>query len=399
MRKQFLLFLVLLLACFQASTHSYGQTIKNRLGFSKPAPPTEARTNLLAGNLQEALMEYSQAVAQAQQTRSEARGVDGNLMAEYAYALALHHDYEAALAYIDRSRTAEAKDGDFFASQILTIMGYAEAAQQLLPHGDTPKWIECCYKELTQSHAADIFLNIDTPEDALKRANRLAANKQTIQAIALFEELIKTYPDVYLFYIDYSTVWESLGKKGHASTLLKLGINKMPDNPSESGRRTTFSNHAYELENSITDTKGTSRLKKITGNEPPRLMTYAGATAMTKTFLVNGRVGVYTKNNYSATVDLGLGVAGGIFTGNIGISASKSWGVFFAGLGISDYFSKDSNTFGISPSMGLTFLNRSQTSSLDITFSGFIPLFSEAQFSYSVSIGKTFYIDLKGAKK
>jgi tetratricopeptide (TPR) repeat protein len=391
----YLLFLSLLSTCLPANAQSFGQTIKDRLGFNKPAPPTEARNKLLAGNMQEALLEYSQAVTKAQQNRNEAHGVDGDLMAEYAYALALHNDFEAALVYIDRARALEAKDGDFFAKQILTMMGYTEAAKQLTTQEDAPKWIDCCYQSLTQSHTAAISINSETPQDALKRANQLAASKQTIQSIALFEELKQLYPNAYILYIDYSTVWESLGKNDYAADLLEKGINMMPANE----RQTTFNNHLSEIKNTKVEVKDKSRFKKMFGNEPPRLMTYAGATAMAKTFLVNGRVGVYTKNNYSATVDIGLGVAGGIFTGNVGVSASKSWGVFFAGLGISDYFSKESNTFGLSPLAGLTFLNRSQTSSLDITFSGFIPLFSEAKFSYSVSIGKTFYLDLKGGKK
>jgi tetratricopeptide (TPR) repeat protein len=395
MRRHYLLFIVFLFACLPANAQSFGQTIKERLGFNKPAPPTEARNKLLADNLQEALLEYSQAITQAQQNRNEAHGVDGDLMAEYAYALALHQDFEAALVYIDRARALEAKDGDFFAKQILTMMGYSEAAKQLTTEEDAPKWISCCYQTLTQSHTAAISINSDAPQDALKRANQLAASKQTIQSIALFEELIKFHPNAYILYIDYSTVWESLGKNEYAAFLLEKGINMMP----ASERQTTFNHHLSEIKNAKTEAQDKSRTKKMFGDEPPRLMTYAGATAMKKTFLLNGRVGVYTKNNYSASLDLGLGIVGGAFTGNIGISACKSWGVFFAGLGISDYFTKESNTFGLSPSTGLSFLNRTQTSSLDITFSGFIPLFSEAKFSYSISIGKTIYIDLKGAKK
>lgn len=400
MKRSIIFFITFLLFdCLPASAQSFGETIKNRLGFSKPAIPAEARTNLLAGNLQEALLEYSQAVAQAHQTRNETRGVEGELMAEYAYTLALHHDFEAALMYIDRARMVGAKHGDFYAAQILTLMGYTEPAKQMMTNTDIPDWIANSYQNLTQTHTTSISINRDIPQDAMKRANRLAANKQTVQSIALFEELIKFHPNAYMLYIDYSTVWESLGKNDYAASLLDKGINLMPFEMIDSESRKAFINHLSEIKNTESHTEDMAWLKNTIGSESPRLMTYVGATAMKKTFLMNGRMGIYTSNKYSASLNLGFGFVSGNFTGNIGISAYKNWGVFFAGLGISDQFSKGSNTFGLSPSLGLSFLDQSQSSSIDITLGGFVPLFSESRFSYSISIGKTIYIDLKGVKK
>lgn len=398
MNRPNILFTLLLLASLQAHAQTI-EKINERLGFSKPGIPKEARIDLTTGDVGKALINYSEAVNRARESRSEAYGVDGELLAEYAYTLALHHDFEAALMYIDRARMVGTKHGDFYAAQILTLMSYTEAAKQMMLQAVIPDWIANHYQNLTQKHVTSFSINRDTPQEALKRANQLAANNQTIQAIALFEELIKLNPNAYILYIDYSTVWENSGNKTYASSLLSRGINLMPDNLSESESKKAFNKHLSILNAPQPTPNKPNWIKKIVGDETPRLMTYIGASAARKAFFLNGRMGLYSSNKFSTAITLGLGMAGENFTGNIGISAYKNWGAFFAGIGISDQFSKGSNTLGLSPTIGLSFLDKSQSSSLDISLSGFIPVFSESPFSYSISVGKTIYFNWKGGKK
>ena len=116
-------------------------------------------------------------------------------------------------------------------------------------------------------------------------------------------------------------------------------------------------------------------------------------------YSLNGRMGVYTSNKFSASLNVGLNYANEKFYGSIGISGYKTWGIFVGGLGITDMFGKDSNTFSLTPSVGLSFLNKKQNSSFDIMVNGYIPFSSEQKFSYSISIGKTIYFDLNGLLK
>ena len=132
---------------------------------------------------------------------------------------------------------------------------------------------------------------------------------------------------------------------------------------------------------------------------PPKMMTYVGASAAKDFYSLNGRMGLYTSNKFSASVNVGLNYASEELSGSIGVSAYKAWGIFVGGLGITDMFGKETNTFSLTPSVGLSFLNKSQTSSFDIMVNGYVPFSSEQKFTYSISIGKTIYFDLNGLLK
>ena len=232
----------------------------------------------------------------------------------------------------------------------------------------------------------------DAPETALKRANKLAANRQTIQAMALFEELVGIYPTTYIIYVDYSTVWESLGYYAYAAHLLQKGIDLMPQ---ESGdNKQIFQNHLTKVNDMKARFENASWMKRLLGMNPPKMMTYVGASAAKDMYSLNGRVGLYTSNKFSASVNVGVNYASKEFSGSIGVSGYKAWGIFVCGLGITNMFGKDSNTFSLTPSLGLSFLNKSQTSSFDIIVNGYVPFSSEQKFTYSISIGKTIYFDL-----
>lgn len=159
---------------------------------------TNARKQLQNSQIHESTVQYLNVICNEQSNRSSSKGVDGDLLAEYAYVLALHHDLEAALMYIDRARIVGTKYGDFYAAQVLTLMGYTDAAQQLMKQAKVPDWINGIYQGLNEKHQTTASINRDAPDVALKRANKLAANKQTIQAMALFEELAALYKDTYI---------------------------------------------------------------------------------------------------------------------------------------------------------------------------------------------------------
>lgn len=388
-----------------ATTYVCGQSIGEVFGIVKPNISDIERTHALIKNekLREALDIYGDINHQLQNNRKTGSGVDGTFLAEYAYALALHHDFEAALMNIDRARMVGTKYGDFYASQVLTLIGYTDPAQQLMKQAKMPDWINGIYQGLNEKYKTMgstyrpvASINRDTPETALKRANKLAANRQTIQAIALFEELAAIYPKTYIIYVDYSTVWESLGNYAYAAELLQKGIGLM-ENQDEN--RHIFENHLAKINEQKGSFENVSWLKRLLGMNPPKMMTYVGAGIAKDMYSLNGRMGVYTSNKFSASLNVGLNYASEQFSGSIGVSAYKAWGVFVGGLGVTDMFSKEQNTFSLTPSVGLSFLNKSQTSSFDVMVNGYIPFSSEQKFSYSISVGKTIYFDLNGLLK
>jgi tetratricopeptide (TPR) repeat protein len=388
-------FVVLLVIPMQAQ--NIGEVISKQLGIGNPDIISEARMNLKLSEIDKATSLYSQTIIQAQMLRNAGQGVGGDLLAEYSYVLALHHDFEAALMNIDRARMVGTKYGDFYAAQVLAVMGYKDAAQQLMRQVKVPEWINGIYQGLNEKYKTRASINRDAPETALKRANKLAANRQTIQAIALFEELVVIYPTTYIIYVNYSTLWESLGYYAYAAQLLQKGIDLMPQE--QSRNKQIFQNHLAKVNQMKATSENASWMKRLLGMNPPKLMTYVGASAAKDMYSLNGRMGLYTSNRFSASVNVGLNYASEQFSGSIGVSGYKAWGIFVGGLGITDMFGKDTNTFSLTPSIGLSFLNKSQTSSFDIMVNGYIPFSSEQKFSYSISVGKTIYFDLNGLLK
>lgn len=357
-----------------------------------------SRFSLKQGHIAQAVADYANAIALAENSRTGGSGVGGELLAEYSYALALNHDFEAALMNIDRARMVGTKYGDFYAAQILILMGYADAAQQLMKQAKVPNWINGLYQGLTEKYKTKFSFNRDAPEIALKRANKLAANKQSIQAMVLFEELAAKYRNTYIIYVDYSTVWENLGYYSYAAYLLNIGIDLMTE---ESGmayslkqNKMIFQNHLMKVNEKKARFENASWMKRLLGMNPPKMMTYVGASVAKDMYSLNGRLGVYTSNKFSASLNVGANYASKEFSGSIGLSASKAWGIFVGGIGISDMFGKNSNNLSLSPSVGLSFLNKSQTSSFDIMVNGYVPFSSDQKFSYSISVGKTIYFDL-----
>ena len=155
-----------------------------------------------------------------------------------------------------------------------------------------------------------------------------------------------------------------------------------------------FTNHLSKVNQQAASFENASWMKRLLGMNPPKMMAYVGASVAKNIYSLNGRIGLYTSNRFSASLNMGLNYASEAFSGSVGLSAYKTWGIFVGGLGVTDVFSKDSNTLNLTPSVGLSFLNKNQTSSFDIMVNGYIPFFSDQKFSYSVSVGKTIYFDL-----
>ena len=171
----------------------------------------------------------------------------------------------------------------------------------------------------------------------------------------------------------------------------------MPDEQKE--HKQIFQSHLTKVNEQKAKFENATWLKRLLGMNPPKMMTYIGASAANDMYSLNGRAGLYTSNKFSASLNVGLNYACDEFSGSIGLSGYKAWGIFVGGLGITDMISKGQNNMGLTPSVGLSFLNKSQTSSFDIMLNGYVPFSSDQKFSYSISVGKTIYFDLNGLLK
>lgn len=308
--KKLYIFFVLFLYQSYLFSQNISDVLTKQIGMNSPTIYREAQINLKLGDVDKALVCYSQAVKQAQKQRNSGNGVNAELLAEYAYTLALNHDFEAALINIDRARMLGMKYGDFYSAQILLLMGHNNAAELLMKQAKIPNWINGVYQGLNQKFMTVRAINQDSPENALIRANKLAATRQFIQAIALFEELITIYPDVSIFYIDYSTVWESLGYYGYAAQLLQKGLDRMPQDSINVDSRQVFINHLNSVNKMNAEFENVSWLKRILGMKPPKFMTYVGASFAKDLYSLNGRMGIYTSNNFSTSLNLGFNYSG-----------------------------------------------------------------------------------------
>ena len=379
-RAFFLLYVVLICFPAKAQTEDYHRR--------------QAIFNMKMGDIDKAVIYYAQAVDKAKENRNAGKGVNGNLLAEYAYALALHHDYEAALMNIDRAIALEASNGLFFAGQILTLMGHSTAAFQLTgispqQHVEVPRysnWIDGIYQNLTPKYSTKVAIVQGKPQETLKRASSLAERGQTIQAIVLFEELSERYPNIYVVPASYSVLWEKRGNRVYAASLLKESIAMV--DARDTACRNALIGHLNQLE-SIPPKGLATSLKRL------QMIVYTGASFSQSTTSLNGRIGISTDKKLSMSLNANVMFMDSLTFGSVGLSAYKTWRFFVFGLGISRQLSKTNGTWGMAPSVGLTFINRSQSASFDITCAGHIPLPGETKPGFNLSIGTTFYIDIK----
>lgn len=357
----------------------------------------QARFNIKLGDIDKAVIFYAQCVDHAKAARNAGKGVSGELLAEYAYALALHHDFEAALINIDRALMLDAANGPFFAGQILTIMGHPTAAFQIsgyVPgqHYNIPyysKWIDGLYQNLTPKFSSKTTVNRDSPQEALKRAAALTVRGQTVQAIVIYEELLAQFPNAYIIPASYSSLWEKRDNRVYAATLLKRGIELMG---SDTTGRAAFADHLRTLE--IVQPHGWEAFTKGL-----HTIIYTGASFGKGMSSINGRVGVSTEKKFSLSLNANVIFRDSTSFGSVGLSAYKTWSFFVLGLGVSRQLSSISKSWGLAPSVGLTFINRRQTASFDIMADWQIPFSDETKPSFNLSIGTTFYLDLKKDKK
>lgn len=392
--KKTALLVIALATVLSVHAQSAGKIISRYFQKSDVEKRANAQTLIRQGRFEDALLLYKELTDSAQAKRLVGREMEGDLLAEYAYVLALNHDFELALMYIDRSWALAAKNRDFYTSNILSLMGYKETALHFTQMSGAPSWAKDFYAEYNAKYTVDGTIGTGNAENDMKRAYMLTANNQYIQAIALYEELIRQLPSVGVLYIYESAALEKAGRLDYAAALLRKGISLTPVNSALSNDRQVYENHLQKIESSAFKLSHPTWLQHLFGTETPKMMIYGGVGLGASQYTFNARAGVYTSNRFSGSLNLGLTHANDELAFNLGLAGYKTYNIFMFGAGISNMITKEHKIWNFAPSVGITLMNEAQTMSYDLTLSFNIPFSKDKTFSYSITLGRTFYISL-----
>lgn len=392
--KKTALLVIALASILSVHAQSAGKIISRYFQKSDVEKRTSAQTLIRQERFENALFLYKELIDSAQAKRVVGREMEGDLLAEYAYALALNHNFELALMYIDRSWALAAKNRDFYTSNILFLMGHKEAASQFAQKSGVPSWAKGFYDEYNEKYTVNGTIGTGNAENDMKRAYMLTANNQYIQAIALYEELIRQYPSVGVLYINESAALEKTGKLDYAATLLKKGISLTPVTSTLSSDKLVYENHLQKIESSAFKLTHPTWLQHLFGTETPKMMIYGGAGLGASQYTLNARAGVYTSNRISGSLNLGLTHANEELAYNLGLAGYKTINIFMFGVGINNMITKEYKIWNLAPSVGITLMNEAQTTSYDLTLSFNIPFSKDKTLSYSITLGRTIYVNL-----
>lgn len=330
-----------------------------------------ARSLVLAEEFNKAIMLYAELVAEDT--------LNSSLSAEFAYALALEGVYDGALARLDRvwSMSDTPADAGYFASQVFSLMGYDDLAGEFIKkYGNSaPAWVAASAAGLLEAHRnvaqgtplsgeSDVVLKF-------KNANRLAARNSNMQSLALFEEIIREYPEEYLPYVGYSIALENAGLTAKAAQAVEKALDLAVEK--EKGDEViNMLNQRLARISSLQETSagvGETKAVSATG-DTKRYMAYAGGMISQSYINLNARLGIYKKGVGSTSLDLGFGGASGAGALTIGMTTYVRQKVLVGGTGVEVGFGGGTTALNLHFSAGLSFMNREKSASWDIFLDG-----------------------------
>jgi tetratricopeptide (TPR) repeat protein len=326
------------------------------------------------------------------------------LSSEYAYALALGGIYDAAMVRLDKiwSRKADNKEVNYFTSQVFALMGYDQLAGEFWKESESsisPAWISSKAPELLQKHKRMVVKPSSPNHDELvakfKRANRLTAQNFTLQSIGSFEEIVNQYPDDYLPYVGYSIALEKAGLMEKSAQSIKTALQIVGDSPEQKDTKQFLDQRMVSIKNKMNSTgqsSGSTVMQSQTsGEKSPQMIAYAGGMISSSYSSLNARVGTFLSKSAYAAVDLGLTSSGSKTFTNIGLSVYNRERIFVEGFGITGTLGKGITALYAKISVGLSFMNKNRTSSLDIFLDGRLPITKGGVTSVGLSVGQSIY--------
>ena len=357
----------------------------------------QCRDLILSGSFDEAVRGYAALVESARAARDEIAGVDEELLAEYAYSLALAGYFDGAVVNIDRARLLGKTHTDFYTAQILSLMSYPELAAEFWTESqEAPSWIAGAYKSLVDKYKSTPVINGSDLETSFRKANMLASRRQFVQSVVIYQELADNYPGNAAVHVGYSTVLEKMNRLPAAARELQKGISGL--SPEQTAASEAFNAHLVSLNAQIKASDSKSWFDRLMDEYEPSTMLYAGGAAGTDVFSLSGRLGFYTNNNISGSLNIGYAYAGSNHSFNIGVAAYQTIGRIIYGLGINESISSSDSIFSITPAVGLSFMNKEKNASYDILLNLMMPLKQGYPTNTLISFGRTFYFSYKGKK-
>jgi tetratricopeptide (TPR) repeat protein len=349
----------------------------------------EVRNLVLQKRIGEALSGYSYLVAKD--------SLNTNLLAEYSYALALNGAYDCALMNLDRVRLVSPKsdEGAFYSALVFSLMRYNDLFEGFIkniPNSKIPKWISFDnHSDLLSTFQQPFQVNTDDFPTAFVRVNQLTAAGLYLQSIALYEEIIKQEPAVYLAHVGYSIVLEKAGLYQKAHQELDIAIKMMGDTPEDLNAKAVFEKRNKAIANKVNSPKNLkNKWLKYKSDFNPQTMLYVGGMVAEHSVSLDSRFGLYLTNTFNGAVDFGLSSSSGNFSANLGMSGYQRFGIFVCGVGPNLQVG-DVTVLTWKSSFGLSFINRKRNSSWDIFFDWYVPTGKDAKMSYGISIGKSIY--------
>lgn len=387
MMKRVIIVSLLLLSAWAAYPQKTIDAVKQLTGLE--GSPKMCRNAVIDYRFGDAIELYAAEIKHRQSNLKANQTVDGDILAEYAYALALNHNFEYALVNIDRARTLKARHADFYTNQILSLMGEDELANAYR-FSNIPKWVgpyfsKLYHKRVVNPHVED---SLSLPRSELEHVRQLANSAQYVQALVLLRHLQHCYPDEHILLSVESAIWETTGNRPQAANCMDEAIKKT-GRGDDRELVAEYNVKLSELKSSGAAVVG--GIKQVVRKSHIRTMVYAGGTIAKGNYSLNTRVGFYTSTQFSASLNLSFMFMEESFNGSLGISGYKTWKFLLGGLGLSYMFGGETGAVSLVPTVGVTFPNKSQTASFDVTFSCYIPLTESAKFSYGLSFGRTFY--------
>ena len=368
-----------------------------------------ARNNILDEQFVYAIDKYSELLKKED---------NSTVRAEYAYALALSKCYDGSIMNLDKILISGKADKTtlFYIAQVLKLMEYYELADVFWTAdiSNPPSWLWTSdkYKSLADKYKFMAAINIDDLGATLQRVNFLVAQKQYIQSVVLYQELVETYPNEYLPYIGFSTLWESIGYKELAIDYLQTGIDVMGDKKSEYDSESVYEKHLAKLKNDNTKKDKVfayANLKDL-GNKAQtqttiedeegfkRKFLYFGLTYIHNATSINARYGFYNNGKKkifliktSFSIDFGYSKTENIkiFAGNI--SYNFHIDNFVCGLSVASQINDGNFDGGFGFYDGFSVPSQDKRSSFDFRVGIYYYMIKAKSLNYNFSVGFTRY--------
>ena len=362
----------------------------------KGADYGRAHSLVRSDDINGALVEYNSLVNIAMDERRQTRGVDPVLMAEYGYVLALANIYDVALITLDEAlsnaqllpRKNVTKEVKFYIHEVLLLMKYDSLAMPFQREMNPPTWLsEQEILALRKRHATAPIISREDFKTTFARIHKLTDEKSLLQALVLSEELSFFYDQQPFSAMAMGEVWDQLGFYEESLQCYQKALGK--SSASDTSLRKSVEQQIQHARKKMSDPFTKFKLKYN-----PRMMMYLGGTFSLSSAAVSARVGCYTNNQFSLSLNFSYSHLYDEYTDSfyIGLSAYKRFfNILAVGLGLNQQFGNGEYALYVAPSVGASLYLPKKKMSLDLFYNLNIPCLDDSELQHNISFGVTTY--------